>query len=966
MESVSSQKQSPRVHSISKRFTHAFIGVVTLLLMGFATVAIFINIRRIDADLENQLDNTAKIAQVSLALPLWNLDNDTMDHFAEALLLDESVVFVKILSERQTITTRGRPAFQGKDFPYFNQSSQFLVKSSDILYNGKKIGAIQLAISRDDVKEAIILNILGIVALTILVIAAISVTSIVITRRYITRPLLKLQNSAGLIAGGNLEAPIDTTSRDEIGHLARDLNAMRGSIKRLIGELRESKEQLEEYSRTLEEKVDERTGALQTRTQELTRTVEELKALGEVSQAVSSTLDLEAVLTSIVSHAVQLSGTDAGAIYEYDESGEEFHLRASHQIEEELVEELLANPIRLGGGTVGRAAAMRTPVQVANILNEGGHAATRVRPMLARLGYLSLLAVPLLREDRIMGGLSVYRKESGNFSTEVVNLLQTFATQSVIAIQNARLYREIQEKGRQIELTSKYKSQFLANMSHELRTPMNAIIGYSDMLLEEAEEQGLESLKEDLHKINGAGKHLLGVINGILDLSKIESGKMDLYLEDFEIAGMIRDVVATVQPLAGKNRNALELRCSDNIGSMRADLTKVRQGLLNLLSNAFKFTENGTVLLAVGRETEGGSDWITFRVADSGIGMTPAQLQKVFEPFTQADASTTRVYGGTGLGLSITKKFCEMMGGDIAVESAVGKGTTFTIRLPASAGPRKAEPEAPQREAAAAVAPQPAAERNTVLVIDDDSTAQDLVARALTKEGFYVVTASSGQEGIRLAKELRPIAITLDVLMPGMDGWAVLTALKQDPDVADIPVIMLTIVENKELGYALGVSDYLTKPVDRKRLASVLNKYRCEHPPCSVLVVEDDPQAREIISRTLQKEGWVVAEAENGQVALERVAEKRPEVILLDLMMPVMDGFRFVRELRRTEAWRSIVIIVVTAKDLTEEDRLQLNGYVQKILEKGAYSRSELLAEITDLVRTCTRRGGDGRSRRGQ
>jgi signal transduction histidine kinase/DNA-binding response OmpR family regulator len=507
------------------------------------------------------------------------------------------------------------------------------------------------------------------------------------------------------------------------------------------------------------------------------------------------------------------------------------------------------------------------------------------------------------------------------------------------------------------EEATRAKSAFLATMSHELRTPMNAIIGYSDMLLEEAEQEGL-AFRDDLQKINGAGKHLLSVINGILDLSKIESGKMDLYIEDFEVEPMVRDVVATVQPLVTTNGNTFELRCADNVASMRSDLTKVRQGLINLLSNAFKFTKNGTVVLEVSRGIRDGPGWLSFRVTDSGIGMTAAQLQLLFKPFSQADSSTTRMYGGTGLGLSITKKFCEMMGGDVTVESEVGKGTSFTIRLPAVTEEQLPETPAPPSDVAADALPaRPGGD--TVLVIDDDPVVHDLLGRSLYKDGFHVVSAASGPEGIRLARSLQPIAITLDVLMPGMDGWTVLTALKQDPETADIPVIMLTMVDNKGLGYALGVADYFNKPVDRDRLASVLNNYRGgDKPTGAVLVIEDDAPTRDIMSRTLQKEGWLVAEAENGRTGLERVAVKRPDVILLDLMMPVMDGLEFLRELRNTPAWRTIPVIIVTAKDLSAEERLQLNGYVQKIVQKGASIREELLAEVSALVKSVARQPG--------
>jgi len=947
VEDASSHKRPVKSSSISKRFTYALIGVVTLLLIGFAAVAILINARRIDADLRNGLDNVVKLARVSLNVPIWNLDNQIVGHFAEALLLDESLVFVKILSEGQAIAWRNSTKFEGKDFPYFEQSAQFLVKSSDIFHQGKNIGTIQLAVSRENVRKEIVLNILGIAALTILIIAAISLTSIVISRRYIARPLLQLQNSAGLIAGGNLEAPIDTSSQDEIGHLARDLNGMRGSIKGLVGELRESKEKLEEYSRTLEQRVEERT-------RKLSEALNELRALNEIGQTVSSTLDLPTVLTSIVSHAVQLSGTDAGAMYEYDEPKEEFHLRASHRMEEELVQALQANPIRFGQGTVGRAAATREPVQIADILDEQDSGANPARLVLRTLDYRALLAIPLLREGRVMGGLSVYRREAGSFSTEVVNLLQTLATQSVLAIQNARLFREIEDKSRQLENASRYKSEFLASMSHELRTPLNAIIGYSEMLEEEAGDLGQEGFIPDLQKIHGAGKHLLSLINNVLDLSKIEAGKMDLYLENFDVASMTQEVVATVKPLVEKNGNTLEVHYADGLGTMRADLTKLRQALFNLLSNACKFTERGTVTLRAGRESVNGDEWISFSVRDTGIGMSPEQTSKLFQAFTQADASTTRKYGGTGLGLAISRKFCQMMGGDISVASTPGHGSTFTARLPAAVVEREAASLTRAGETAA-TAPRVAEGAPTVLVIDDDLTVHDLLSRFLNKEGLRMVAARSGEEGIRLARELRPAVITLDVLMPGMDGWAVLTALKADPDLSDIPVIVLSIVDEKQMGYALGAADYLTKPIDWERLAAVLEKFECPRPPCPVLIVEDDTSLRELLRRRLQKEQWTVIEAENGRAGLERMSEREPELILLDLMMPEMDGFQFLDEVRKHEDWRSIPVIVITAKELTPEDRQRLNGSVEKILQKGAYSREELIREVRDLVTASMR-----------
>jgi len=694
---------------------------------------------------------------------------------------------------------------------------------------------------------------------------------------------------------------------------------------------------------------------LRARTAELTRSVEQLTALGEVGRAVGSTLDLDTVLATIVARAVQLAGTDAGAIYEYDEDAEVFHLRATQNLPEEFLEIARPTPLRKGEGATGQLAVTRQPVQIPDIAVPGAYQ-SRVQGVLQRLGHRALLAVPLLREGRVLGGLVVNRKAPGEFPSEVVELLQTFATQSALAIQNARLFRALEDQGRQLEVANRHKSEFLANMSHELRTPLNAIIGYSEMLREEAEDTSAAAFVPDLRKIHGAGRHLLELINAVLDLSKIEAGKMEVFLETFGVPEMVRDIAAVIEPLAEKNGNRLEVRCDEALGAMRADLTKVRQALFNLLSNACKFTDHGTVTLAVDREEADGTGWFRFAVRDTGIGLTPEQVGRLFQEFTQADAETGRKYGGTGLGLALSRRLCRMMGGDITVESAPGHGSTFTIRLPAVVTEPPTETVTAAGAGGSAGPAAEAAPAGTVLVIDDEASARELMERFLAREGFQVVTAGGGEEGLRLARERRPDAITLDVLMPGVDGWAVLAALKGDPATADIPVVMLTIVDERNLGYALGAADYLTKPIDRDRLLAVLSKHRRGR---SVLVVDDDPDVRALLRRSLEREGYAVVEAEHGRAALARLGEATPDLVLLDLMMPEMDGFEFLVELRRLPASRHVPVVVITAKDLTPEDHRRLNGSVERILAKGAVSREALLGEVRALVTaSLARRGG--------
>ncbi|APO66509.1 sensor histidine kinase/response regulator hybrid protein [Rhizobium gallicum] len=511
------------------------------------------------------------------------------------------------------------------------------------------------------------------------------------------------------------------------------------------------------------------------------------------------------------------------------------------------------------------------------------------------------------------------------------------------------------------------KSKFLASMSHELRTPLNAILGITEMLQEDASEAGQDELIEPLQRVSRAGKHLLKLINEVLDLSKIEAGRLELHIEEFDIAGMVQDAATTAQPLAQKNHNRIIIHCPDDIGSMRADQLRVRQILLNLLSNACKFTENGQVTIGATCAKHDGGGGVIFTVADTGIGMTPQQMTNLFQEFSQADSSTTRKYGGTGLGLAISQRLCRAMDGQITVDSTPGAGTKFTVWLPSAidAGPTLEEQPAPGTGVAADDHLRLVS--NVVLVVDDDKTVRDQMRRFLAREGCDVVTARDGAEGLNLARQVKPALITLDVLMPGCDGWSVLQELKADPELASIPVVMLTMADKRNRGYALGAADYLMKPIDRDTLRKLIAKFwsGAPSPALRVLIVEDDENTRQQWRRILSTEGCDVDEAENGRVALERLIRAPPHLIILDLIMPEMDGFEFLVELRKQPAFKAMPVVVVTAATLGKEDHRRLNGGVERVLAKTAFSRSELLEELRKMVaRYIVKRSSPDKDRR--
>ena len=682
----------------------------------------------------------------------------------------------------------------------------------------------------------------------------------------------------------------------------------------------------------------------------------------QVGLALNRSDDLDEMLQACCQALVDHLDASFARIWTLDELQNMLHLRASAGLYTHLDGSHSRVPV--GQFKIGLIAEERR----AHLTNEViGDPRVGDQEWAQREDLVSFAGYPLLVDGQILGVVAMFAKHE--LSDEAFTALSTVADAIALGVGRKRSLVELERAKLAAEEASRTKSLFLANMSHELRTPLNAILGYSEMLEEEAQELELTNFTDDLGRINAAGRHLLALINDILDLSKIEAGKMDLFVEEFDLSSLINDVTSVAAPLMEKNSNTLRLDVAADLGQMSADQTKVRQCLFNLLSNAAKFSENGEVTLRAHRESIVGlgeataREWIVVEVQDSGIGMSADQVLKLFQAFTQADASTTRKFGGTGLGLALTRRFCQMMGGDITVHSVPDEGSTFTINIPAEVKAEwnaEGEPflssEAVMHSVAEIVGSVPP--HTCVLVIDDDPTQRDLMKRFLEKEGFVAQAASSGEQGLALAKRLKPLVITLDVMMPGMDGWHVLNELKKDPELGEIPVIMLTMVDDKSRGYALGAADYMTKPVDRARLSDVLRKFMCEHPPCPLLLVEDDEPTRAMMKQMLEKEEWNVAEAANGVEALARMEENRPCLILLDLMMPEMDGFEFAERVHQNEHWRGIPIVVLTARDLSQQERAQLNQHVHQVVQKSGQSSAALMQQVRDLVESCSQAAG--------
>ena len=530
-------------------------------------------------------------------------------------------------------------------------------------------------------------------------------------------------------------------------------------------------------------------------------------------------------------------------------------------------------------------------------------------------------------------------------------LLQQGKAQSKSYWQGIENQMKLEEHAKELEISreaaleaSWLKSTFLANMSHELRTPLNAIIGYAELLAEELQERGQLDLLSDLDRIRFSGKHQLELVNQVLDLSKIESGRTEAHLESYLLKDLVGEITGATRPFANKNSNTFTVLAPEEDLIVSLDIIKVRQILINLLGNAHKFTADGQVKLEIEIERKPEGDWLRCSVTDTGIGMTSQQMERLFQPFVQADSSTSRRFGGTGLGLTISREFCRILGGTLTVQSEDGKGSCFTALLPVKV--ESVSPAAPQLKETEK-GPFLDEKANTVLVIDDDPAVQDILSRHLSKEGFRVLLAADGVHGMQLARAHLPTAIVLDLILPGMDGWSILGQLQSEPELATIPVIMFSISDDGAKGIALGAAHFVAKPADFEKIATILRQYRDKNRLGTVMVVEDDPATQDLLKRQLEKQGWQTTVASDGQIGLEMLSNDfHPSAILLDLMMPHMDGLEFLSQLRLREGCKNIPVIVLTAKELTQQDLLILNRETQKIFQKGGYSQGMLIKEL--------------------
>ncbi len=675
---------------------------------------------------------------------------------------------------------------------------------------------------------------------------------------------------------------------------------------------------------------------LESSTDELGSKVTQLEALGAVGQAVSSSLNLTEVLNTIITQAVRLSGSDGGSIYEFDEDAREFRVETVCGTSPEAFDALRRARIGLDDTFIGKAATLGRPLELTDLREAPLDPHLNV---LAESGWHSLVAVPMLREGRIVGAMVIRRHTPGRIPQEIYDLLETFASQSSLALINAQLYRQLERQSAALEVASRHKSEFLASMSHELRTPLNAIIGFSEVLLERMFGELNERQDDYLRDIWSSGKHLLELLNDILDLSKIEAGQMVLNRSEFAVRESLEYCLSMVRERALKQRILLSLEVDPQVGLLDADRLRFRQVVLNLLSNAVKFTPDGgrVDVRASIRDQD-----LVMEVADTGPGVAAEDRQRIFDAFQQG-ARLAGQTEGTGLGLTLSKRILELHGGRIWVESEAGKGSTFGFTLPTGSG-QSSLTSVPQvgldSGLPAELSPGPGP---TVVVVEDDRRSFDLLRVYLEAAGARVVSARDGEEGLDTVRRLSPAGVILDILLPGIDGWEVLAQLKADPGTAAIPVIVVSMLDERGRGFALGAAEYLVKPVGKDQLLAAL--YRAAAMPerkRTVVAIDDDPLAIELVRASLEPEGWTVLGAATGQEGLAMIRERQPSAVLLDLLMPGMDGFEVVEALRADLDTKSVPVVILTSKSMTQQDKERLQGRITYVARKTEFDLSGL------------------------
>jgi PAS domain S-box-containing protein len=663
----------------------------------------------------------------------------------------------------------------------------------------------------------------------------------------------------------------------------------------------------------------------------LKRRNEYLAASAEIGRLVTSTLDLEAIFTRSVNLVVERFGFYHASIFIIEETGLNAVLQEATGTTGQKLKERKHTLAVGSNSTVGKASSTGEVVVINNTAVDTVH---KHNPLLPETR--AEVAIPLRVGNRTIGILDIQSTEINAFTEDDIAILQLLADQIAVGIDNARSYNLAQQAVEEMREVDRLKSQFLANMSHELRTPLNSIIGFARVILKGIDGPITELQQQDLTAIFNSGQHLLGLINDILDLSRIEAGKMELTFDDVNIGDLITSVMSTAVGLVKDKSIQLKADLAPDLPLVRADAMRIRQVLINFLSNAAKFTEEGEIIVRASLDkTDKGQPEITVNVIDTGPGIAEEDQVKLFQPFSQVDASLTRKVGGSGLGLSICHHLIQMHNGQIGVHSAPGKGSTFYFSIPVGARPKEESQES----------------ERIILAIDDDPQIISLYERYLQPKGFTVIGLSDPAKAKERAKQLKPFAITLDIMMPGYDGWQVLTDLKSSAETREIPVVVCSIVEDEEKGFSLGAADYLVKPILEEDLLSALDRLNGDGSIREVLVIDDDPNDLRLLGKMITEQGrYKAVLAEGGPAGWNSIKAKLPHAIVLDLFMPEMDGFTILEQLRKDEKFRSIPVIVITGADLTNEQQKQLDDLGQRLLQKSSLKEKELISTIENTL----------------